>query len=218
MNLNEYLVDLILSNYFRHGVAAVLVLCAGAIIWSIFPHAAKASANVTQTVTGPSRASIGSSVEKIAAAHLFGQSAADAADAPPAVAVATINVQGLFYSEDKDVARAILEIDGKTDVFKAGDTLPDGETLAAIGEDAVQIANGPVLRVVELPAKFGNAGSGIQLEGMPDLYAQQDSFPGSRALGRAAPPVVQRLRTVVIPQGGDPISQMRALREQLIKH
>ena len=78
--------------------------------------------------------SLGSAVEKIATAHLFGQSDAAVSDTAPVAAAATINVQGLFYSTDKDEARAILEINGKSDVFKTGDTLPDGEKLlAAIG-------------------------------------------------------------------------------------
>ena len=218
MNANAYIVDFLTSRYLRHGVAALLTVCAGMIIWSMFPHAAKALPNVTQTVTAQPRSGIGSAVEKIATAHLFGGSAADAANTAPAVTAVEINIEGLFYSTDTDMARAILDVGGKSGVFKTGDTLPDGEKLTAIGMNAVQIANGPALREVEIPQTFGNASPGIRLEGMPDLYAQQDSFPGARPLTGTAAPVVERLHPVVIPQGNDPLSQLHSLREQLIGH
>lgn len=152
-----------------------------------------------------------------AAAHIFGHDAAAAVDAVTPVSAAAITVQALFYSTDKDMARAILEINGKADVFKSGDTLPDGEKLTAIGMNAVQVANGGSLREVELEQKFGNSGSGIFLTGMPELYATQDSFPGSGSPASTAAPVIQNLRPVMIPQGSDPITQMRALRQQLIQ-
>lgn len=218
MNLNVHPVDFLQSKPLRHGVAALLVVCGGLIIWSMLPHVAKASQIVTAPVTQPARVRLRLAVEKIATAHLFGQSDAAVSDTAPVAAAATINVQGLFYSKDKDEARAILEINGKADVFKTGDTLPDGEKLAAIGMNAVQIANGPTLRVVEMERGFGNPSSGIRLDGAPGLYAQQDLFPGSRPLERSITAMTQNVHTVSFPQGGDPISQMQALREQLIKH
>jgi hypothetical protein len=217
MNIDAYIIDFLTQRYLRHGVAALLAVCAGSIIWSMFPYPAKALPIVTNTVTVQPRPGIGSTAEKIATAHLFGNAAVDAANTAPTVDAVQISIEGLFYSTDTDMARAILDVGGKSGVFKTGDTLPDGEKLAAIGMNAVQIANGPALHEVELPQTFGNSNAGIRLEGMPDLYAQQDSFPGSR-LGNTAAPVVQRLQPVVMPQTNDPISQMQALREQLIKH
>lgn len=168
------------------------------------------------SVTTPSRVPITASAEKIATSHLFGQTGNADTDAGPTVAAASITVQGLFYSDDKDMAWAILEVNGKSDIFKAGDTLPDGEKLVAVGVDAIQIANGPGMRVVEMAQTFSPA-SGIELDGVPNLYARQDSFPGHTPLSTATP-LVQRMRTVSLPQGNDPIAQMRALREQLIQH
>lgn len=218
MNVNAYLVDFFESQYLHHSVAALLVACAGLIIWSMFPHPAKTPSNMTSAVTVQSRPGIGLTVEKIADAHLFGNAAADAGNMAPAVTAVEISIEGLFYSTDTEMARAILDVAGKSGVFKTGDTLPDGEKLAAIGMNAVQIANGPALREVDLPQTFGNASAGIRLEGMPDLYAQQDSFPGAKPLMGTAAPMIQRLRPVTIPQGNDPLSQLRALREQLIRH
>jgi len=218
MNINAYLVDFLDSRYLRHGVAGLLVVSAGLIVWSMFPHPAKTRPDVTSPVTLQARSGMDTTAEKIATAHLFGHSAADDVNTAPTVTAAAITIEGLFFSTDVDMARAILDVDGKSGVFKTGDTLPDGEKLAAIGMNAVQIANGSALHEVELPQTFGNASPGIRLEGMPDLYAQQDSFPDSRRLGNTAAPVVQRLQPVMIPQTNDPIAQMRALREQLIKH
>lgn len=216
MNRSLYIVDFFGSRHIRHGVVALLTVCAGLITWSMLPHKAKSAAVLAQAVTLPSHPNIGSTADKIATAHLFGQGAAEGIAAGPAVASASITVQGLFYSPDQDMAWAILDADGKSGIFKAGDTLPDGERLAAVGMNAIQIGNGPMQRVVEMAQTFGPA-SGIRLDGLPDLYARQDSFPGQSTLSTAAP-VVQRLRTVSLPQTNDPIAQMRALREQLITH
>ena len=83
--------------------------------------------------------------------------------------------------------------------------------------NAVQIANGVSLREVDLDRKFGNDSPGIQLSGISELYAQQDSLPGAPSPAGSAAPVVQRLAPVMLPQTGDPLSQMRALRQQLIR-
>lgn len=218
MNLNDYLVDFLQSKLLRGSVVAALVMCASIIVWFMLPHPSKMLALVTQSPAPHGRLDISSVAEKIAASHLFGHGDADATNTAPPVTAVEISIEGLFYSTDTDMARAILDVGGKSGVFKTGDTLPDGEKLAAIGINAVQIANGPALHEVELPQTFGNASASIRLEGMPDLYAQQDSFPGARPLAGTAAPVVQRMLPLNIPQGNDPLSQLRSLREQLIKH
>lgn len=216
MKLEAYAVDLLGSAWLRHGMSILFVAISGLLVWSLIPPKSRAAPSPVPPVMTAPHTSIAASAEKIADTHLFGQAAASALDAGPAVAAASITVQGLFYSEDKDMAWAILEVNGKSGFFKAGDTLPDGEKLAAVGMAAVQIANGPGLRVVEMAQTFG-PGSGIQLDGAPNLYARQDSFPGQAPLTTTAP-VVQTMHTVTLPQGNDPIAQMRALREQLIGH
>lgn len=216
MKLDIYIVDFLGSSYLRHGVSGALVVCFGLLVWSMVPFKATSARLADTPVTVPTRISIGLSTERISTAHLFGQAVGSAIDAGPAVRAASITVQGLFSSDDKSMAWAILDVDGKSGIFKAGDTLPDGEKLAAVGVNAVQIANGPDLRVVEMAQSFGPA-SGIQLDGAPNLYARQDSFPGGPPLPAAAP-AVQSMRTVSLPQGNDPIAQMQALRQQLIGH
>lgn len=215
IKLNAYAVDFLGSAWLRHGVSVLLAAFLGLLVWSLVPSKTKALPSSVSPATMVSRTGIGTSAEKIATAHLFGQ-AATSMDTAPAVAATSITVQGLFYSEDKEMAWAILEVNGKSGIFKTGDTLPDGERLAAVGMNAVQAANGPALRVVEMAQTFGPA-SGIQLDGAPNLYARQDSFPGQAPLPTAAP-VVQSMRIVSLPQTDDPISQLQALRQQLITH
>lgn len=216
IKLETYAVDFLGSAWLRHSVSVLLVVLSGLLMWTLVPSKSKSIPVAANTTTVSPRMSIGASAEKIATTHLFGQSPDANADAGPAVTAATITIQGLFYSDDKDMAWAILDVNGKSDIFKTGDTLPDGEKLVAVGVDAIQIANGPGMRVVEMAQTFGPA-SGIELGGVPNLYARQDSFPGQTPLSTAAP-VVPRMRTVSLPQGNDPIAQMRALREQLIQH
>ena len=216
MKLEAYAVDWLGSAWLRHGMSILFVAISGLLVWSLIPLKSRAAPSpVAPVMTAPHR-SIAASAEKIADTHLFGQAATSALDAGPAVADASITVQGLFYSDDKDMAWAILEVNGKSGIYKTGDALPDGEKLAAVGMAAVQIANGPGLRVVEMAQTFGPA-SGIQLDGAPNLYARQDPFPGQTPMSTTPPPI-QSMRTVSMPAGNDPIAQMRALREQLIGH
>lgn len=215
IKLKVYAVDFLESPWLRHCVTVLLIALLGLLVWSLVPSKPQAVAAPVSPATVMSRLGTGASAERIATTHLFGQ-AATSMGAGPAVTATLITVQGLFYSDDKDMAWAILDVNGKSGTFTAGDVLPDGEKLAAVGLNAVQIANGPGMRVVEMAQTFGPA-SGIQLEGAPELYAQQGSLSGQASLPTAPPPV-QSMRTVSLPQGNDPIAQMRALREQLIKH
>lgn len=218
MKLNAYIVDFLESPYPRHGVVVLLALCASLIIWSMARHKSDPTPGPAQVVTAMSRLNISSTAEKIATAHMFGLNPVDSASAAPAAVAASITIDGLFYSTDPELARVILEVNGKSEVFKTGDALPDGEKLAAIGMNAVQIADGPALRVVEMDQKFGGASASISLQGVPDLYAGQQGFPALAPTTGMAGPAVPRMRTVSLPQGGDPISQLRALRAQLIPH
>lgn len=215
MGLDSYRFESFEPEHVSHAVSALLVVCAGLILWSMLPHKIKAVAAPSQLAVPQNHVSTGFIAQQIAAAHLFGQDAASSVNSAPAATAANIIIQGLFYSEDKELARAILEVNGKSDVFKTGDRLPDGEKLAAIGVAAVQVANGPAIRVVELSQNIGNSSSDIQLAGAPGLYAQQDSF--SQRLQTPLTPALPRLRPPTIPLG-DPISQMQSLRQQLIGH
>ena len=214
MRLGGYLFDLIRSGAFRHGLSLLLLICASSLIWLMFPHRSRPV--VVEPSVAKTRLNISVIANRVATAHLFGTDVASAVNAEPMVSASAITIQGLFYSEDKDLAWAILEIDGKSGIFKSGDMLPDGERLAAVGISAIQVANGPALREVDMAQSFGPA-SGIQLQGAPDLYAQQDPFPGQR-LQPAATPMLPHLRPVSLPQTNDPISQLHALRQQLIQH
>jgi len=116
------------------------------------------------------------------------------------------------------VARVILEVDGKSEVYKTGDALPDGEKLAEIATMAVRLANVGTSRVIELQQVSGN-GDGIALAGADGLLNRaNDPFPGSGLPASSLSAFTPRLQPLSIPMGGDPIAKMRALRQQLIKH
>lgn len=216
MHFKEHLVDFLGSRYLRYGVMGFLCLVAGTIAWAIVPHRPKTPPIHTDAVAYAPRPDAVALAQRITTDHLFGERSVDATIASSASAGA-ISIEGLFYSPDPDLARVILEVSGTAGVFKTGDTLPDGERVKAIGLNAVQIANGESLHEVDLDTKFGNDSPGTQLSGMPELYAQQDSFPGAAPLTGSAASVVQRLAPVMLPQTGDPLAQMRALRQQLIR-
>lgn len=214
MNFKPYLFDLLEPRRLRYPVSALLLVCASLLLWSMLPHKLKAADAPAQPTPAQVHKTAGSVAQEIATTHLFGQDPSIAAVTPVA-AVANISIQGLFYSDDKELARAILEVNGKSDVFKTGDTLPDGEKLAAIGIAAVEIANGGMNRVVQLEQKFDGPAQGVRVAGVPELYAQQDSFGQNAPAGLA--PAIPTMQPVTIPQG-DPISQMQSLRQQLIGH
>lgn len=220
MSFHKHPLDLLAHPILRHGTAIILCGVAGLIGWSLLPHPAKSNgmAAVNPAVTAPRRDSVALG-QKIASAHLFGINPADTQSAGPAQPAADIKVQGLLYSSDKDSGLAILEIDGKSDVFKVGDSLPDGEKLLAVGTTAIQVGNGGAPRIIELQQDDSSSAAGILIAGAGNLDPGAGDPLLSGLPGRAPAAVfVQRLQTVSIPQNGDPIAEMRALRQQLIKH
>lgn len=136
----------------------------------------------------------------------------------PPKALADVRVDGLLYSEEPGSAWVILHVDGASGIYKTGDSLPDGETVAAIAQTAVQLTDGLSQRVIELQRDYGSPASGILLAGDTGLVpGHRALFPGESAL--AGPPAFKpALQPVALPQGADPLTQLRSLRQQLIKH
>ncbi len=216
MSFGERFADLARHPYTRYVSVAVLSISVAMLSWFLFKIASlPVQTNRVQAAPVVHAADARLMAENIAQSHLFGQDASQAVT--PAVSqVANIQVQGLLYSDDQTSALAILEIDGKTGTFKAGDMLPDGETLNAIGMTAVQIANGSIRRVIELQRDRGG-GSDILLASVEGLPSARNLFPEVNPLN-TGPVVVQRLQPVDVGIRGNPIAKMRALRQKLIKH
>lgn len=215
-NFRDHLFDLLGSRLMRHGITLGLAALAGLILWSMLPRHSKALEAAAQPQAVVLRRDMGLVAQEIAGEHLFGIDAAAAQTRSPVAQAANINVQGLLYSEDKGTARAILEVNGRTDVFKTGDTLPDGEKLAAIGITAVELGNSRALRTIELQKSNGAAASGIYIAGV-NLAGANDPFPGS-ALAAPGAAFVQHLQTVSPNPNSNPLTQMHSLRQQLITH
>ena len=208
----RHLVDLLMSRWLQRLLSAVFAMGFLAILWSILPHVSKPSLPAPSRVNpAPGRDPM-ATAQRIAESHLFGQDTREPAGGEPASA-ADVQVDGLLYSDDRGSAWAILKVNGETGIFQAGDTLPDGERLVAIARTAVQLSHGPSIRIVELRKDFGSGGAGIVLTGDVALTDSDHAlFPGT---GGA---VTSGLRPVSLPQKSDPLTQLRSLRQQLIKH
>gem|GEM_PF-4966420 len=214
MRGRRYLVDFLGSSYPSHLISGVLGIFAVGIIWSMLPHKAVTPGALPHGAPPPH---IDASVvaQEIASSHIFGQDAA-AESAIAAHPATDIKVDGIIYSDDKDSALAILDIDGKSDIFRVGDTLPDGEKILALAPTAVQLGSPGNPRVIEMQAQFGDSGSGIDsgilAAAGPGMTGSGNPFPGmAPALPRPA------LRPVELAQDADPLSQLRSLRQQLIR-
>jgi hypothetical protein len=207
-------IDLLASGPLRHGISCILLGVALLMVWSMIPHGIQAIASIGTTADIPTRPDPGTTVLRVESLHIFGQSATDATAAPVAP-LADIKVAGLIYSDDKDSALAILEVNGKSDFFKVGDTLPDGEKLTAIAPNAVQLNLGTAQRVIELPEQFNGPGDGILLAGDTGLIPGESQFPGL-ALTSGGETYKPALRAIAMPRGASPLDQLRSLRQQLI--
>jgi hypothetical protein len=147
-------------------------------------------------------------------AHLFGQGAGSASSAVTATAV-NITVEGIIYSEDRDSALAILKVDDHSDIFRIGDTLPDGEKLLAIAPTAVEVGDRSAPRVLAMQQDFGDGGAPL-LAGIAGAPGRGDFLPDMKAMQQQAA-YVPSLRPVLLSQNSDPLSQLRSLRQQLIR-
>jgi hypothetical protein len=207
LKTRRYLVDFLVSVHPSHIASCVLGITAALILWSMLPHKPQATQEV-QAVAYEAQPDPVVMAQQVAMAHLFGQDVTtDAAAAPVA---ANISVEGVIYSDDKDSALAVLKVNDKSDVYKVGDTLPDGEKLLAIAPTAVQLGGPGASRVIELQQDFGDGASGLLLAGVP---GRSNPFPGMQTGQGAFAPV---LKPVVLSPDSDPLSQLRSLRQQLI--
>ena len=196
----------------RYVVNAGLLVVATLMVAAMIPRTSKTVISQPAVNLSSSR-NLVETAQRVADAHLFGQLAMQDANGPAAPAM-SIEVKGLLYSDDQTAALAILEMDGSSNAFKVGDTLPDGERLTGIAPTAIQLTQGLAQRVLELPEQSGSPADGISLAGDTGLIANAP-FPGLNAPSSAQ---VYRpaLRAVSVPQSANPLDQLRALRQQLI--
>jgi type II secretory pathway component PulC len=195
-------------------INCALGIVAAVMLWSMLPHKPSVGPVLTATATPP-QPDPTVVAQEVAMAHLFGQDATTASSAAPAAA-ANISVEGIIYSEDKDLALAILKMDGNSDIFRIGDTLPDGEKLLAIAPTAVEIGDHGAPRVLAMQQDFGDGGGGSLLAGIDGPPGRDNPFPSMQAT-MAPAAYIPALRPVLLSQNADPLSQLRSLRQQLIR-
>lgn len=223
------------GRYLRHGTEGALsVLIVLVLVSSLEPHTrTSVPATVWHSSSSPTLTDSG---DAIVAAHLFGQAATSTSVS--VVAASSITVDGIVYSTQADDSQAVLTLNAKTDIYKVGASLPDGEKVVAIDPSDVQlVANGASRRLAI--SKYGSADS----EG-PAAYAAMLHGTGfSAPEAGSAPPAevgiasaasqqpfvtmpsllpatnfftVQHAQPVRISATATPLEQLRSLRAQLI--
>jgi hypothetical protein len=214
LRARRYLIDFLASAYPRYALTSVLGLVMALLMWSLLPHRQSIEAAIQGSPQHRMQPDSSAIAQRVATAHLFGQDASIASSAV-SVAAANITVEGVIYSEDKDSALAILKVDDHSDIFRIGDTLPDGEKLLAIAPTAVEIGSPAAPRVLAMQQDFGDGG-GPLLAGIAGPPGRDSFFPDTHAAAQPAA-YVPSLRPVLLSQNGDPLSQLRSLRQQLIR-
>ncbi|MGH8371877.1 MAG: type II secretion system protein N [Gammaproteobacteria bacterium] len=159
-------------------------------------------------------------VERIIAAHLFGQPAMAAAPAISEAVPANIELAGIIYSNERDASRAILTVSGNATVVHTGDTLADGTQVTGIESTRVLLTRDGTLSSLSM-SFIGNSAGNISspalqatnmLAGRIDASTENNYSTG--AVVTASGPT---LKTVSIPTSANPLDQMRSLRSQLIR-
>jgi len=224
------------GTWLRHGVEGLLVLLIVAVLVSFWnpPTRARLGTSTAQ-LASPAKLSSAAMADKIIAAHLFGQAPVQS------VAIAaidpSISVDGIVYASESEDSQVVLTINGKSDVYKVNQVLPDGETLAAIGPSDIQLTANGASRRLTLP-HYGDPGSvgpaayAALLHGMG--LSTPSTEPASARLPGASPsdpaesftdlsPVplsravsIPSTQVMQIPATATPLEQLQALRAQLI--
>lgn len=234
-SLSGYWQDSRAGRYLRHGIEGTLsVLIVLVLVPSLEHHTRTSVPPVVQhSIASPTLTDRGNA---IVAAHLFGQAAT--LTSVSVVAASSITVDGIVYSTQADDSEAVLTLNAKTDIYKVGASLPDGEKVVAIDPGDVQIvANGASRRLAiskygsadsEGPAAYAamlhgtgfsapEAGStpsaevGIASAASQQPFVTMPSLPPTRNVFTA--PYAQPVR---IPATATPLEQLRSLRAQLI--
>lgn len=211
----RHVLDFLVTWPLRYVVVAALSLIAAAIVTTMVPHAAMPALSSSHAEFPPSY-DITVLTQHVADAHLFGQAVpqAQSADSAPTL---VITIEGLLYSDDPESALAILSVDDGSRSFKVGDTLPDGESLTAIGPAAILLTRGDTQRIIEISNQAGGLKDGISLASANGLVPRTPLFPGlvsSSGLKSVQP----GMHAVSLLQNASPLEQLSNLRRQLIRH
>ncbi|MGB9428891.1 MAG: type II secretion system protein N [Gammaproteobacteria bacterium] len=223
------------DRWLRHTIESVLGMLIVVLLASFWaPHTRIVSRTpFSRSASSPVLAPA-AMADKIVAAHLFGQVPAQTPAAAPAAQ--SITVDGIVYAGAED-SEAVLTLNGKTEIYKEGETLSDGEKITAIGPADVQLIDNGSTRRLTLahygdPGSEGPAAYAALLHGTGLNASATDSaltmLPGAAPVQPAEPfmPLpsvspadfvpVSSARVVQIPATATPLEQLQALRQQLI--
>lgn len=225
------------GRYLRHGIEGALsVLIVLLLVSSLEPHTRTSVPTVVWHSSASASPTLTDRGDAIVAAHLFGQ--APTLTSMSVVAASSITVDGIVYSTQADDSQVVLTLNTKTDIYKVGASLPDGEKVVAIDPDDVQlVANGASRRLAiskygsadsEGPAAYAALLHGTGISTPPTNSASAALLDGNSETATApfvpvpSPlPVLNfaatpRAPPVRIPATATPLEQLQALRQQLI--
>lgn len=226
-----------LGKMLRYGAHGLLFVLVALVIVSMIPHRIRREGSVDMKSMPVPLKSATDTANAIVAAHLFGRAQQNLArTAAPA---ASITVDGIAAASDPKNSIAVLTLNGQSGEFHVGQVLPDGEKLAAINFDRVELADGSIVRRIALatygtPDSQGPAAYTALLRGvgLSSPNNNQQNASGSFAEAGAANNPVQSLpflpasvpNSAPLPAAGivnispqaTPLEQLQTLRAQLI--
>lgn len=218
-------------SYGVHGLLFVLIAL---VVVTMIPHRTR-QPGLLKNMPIPLNSAT-DTTNTIVAAHLFGRAQQKPAENTPA---ASIIVDGIAAASDSKDSIAVLTLNGQSGEFHVAQVLPDGEKLAAINSDDVELADGSNVRRIEL-ATYGTADSQgpaayaalLHGVGLSNPGNNPQNAPGVFADAGAADNPAQPLpflptpvpNSVPLPTAGivnispqaTPLEQLRTLRSQLI--
>jgi hypothetical protein len=106
----------------------------------------------------------------------------------------------------------VLNIEGSSNIFRIGDTLPDGEKVLALAPTAVQLGDPGVPRVIEMQQNFGGGDSRMLVAEGANTAGRGNSFSSMQPAAS-----LSGLKPLSLLQDADILSQLRSLRQQLIQ-
>ncbi|KPJ88634.1 MAG: hypothetical protein AMJ53_16565 [Gammaproteobacteria bacterium SG8_11] len=200
-----------------------------ALTWKLvpvpdFPDAAIAVNKITRPAGAQARSAAGDQpvAAKISQYHLFGKFEKKIAP-PPVQAVATapetllnLKLRGVFSSQDKELARAIIaDAKGEDESYAIGDEVPGGAILNDIFEDRVILERNGQLETLKLPVESlpGDTTTAVS-GGLPPRGGNRVSPAPAAAIDTATADTSEILRHYRDALINDPQSVMGLVRVQ----
>lgn len=183
------------ENGLRYMVIIALLALIATTGWQLMQTPSSAAATPTlsgseQPVSRPgaSAPDAATLAKKIALRHLFGSVKQSATAAPPVTkerSNSAVQLRGIIFAADQDLARAILALDGNQQSYRVGSLLNNGAKLTAIQANRVILARDGkhyALVLADAPSRFNGDVHNLSISrGPPPARAALSSAPATNA-------------------------------------